>query len=187
MTDEELSEHAKNLAYEIWMLVKLAGYLPIRSINPQDEVEVMINNGLIEAFAVHARNVADFLAKQPRKAMHASHFFTNTKEWGKFWRDNEEWKDVDDQIEDICDRVDKEVVHLGKGRIHAVGSKKDWNPNSVISLIAPRLRTFAEKADKLPGEVKTLITEAISRGLIPAPGPGVVSTSMPITGFVKKL
>jgi hypothetical protein len=187
MTDEELSEHAKNLAYEIWMLVKLAGYLPIRSINPQDEVEVMINNGLIESFAVHARNVADFLAQQPQRAVHASLFFTKTKDWTKLWRDNEEWKTIDKEIENVCDRVDKEVVHLGKGRIHAVGSKKDWDPKFVISLIAPRLRTFAEKADKLPGEVKTSITEVISRGLIPARGPGVVSTSMPITGFVKKL
>src|SRR5262245_6447842 len=66
MTDEELEKHAGHLAYEVSMLVRIAEHLHAHT-DPQSDTEIMINNALIEAFAVHARNVADFLNDKVRK------------------------------------------------------------------------------------------------------------------------
>jgi len=149
------------------MLVRTAQYLH-KQTDPQSDTEIIINNALIEAFAVHARNVADLLKQQQsdRKNVHASQFFATKEDWTKLWDNNEDWKTLDEQIKLTCDRVHKEIVHLGKERIYAVGGKKKWELIRVINLIAPRLRTFAEKAQTLPAEIRTFISDEIRRGLV---------------------
>jgi hypothetical protein len=175
MTDGELFEHAKHLAYEL----EMAAAMPVHLNRLVDDG--VIRNALLESFGVHVRNLAEFFARQ-RKGngrMHASDFFSkNQIAWSGVWKANEEpWKILEQEVDDICTRVSQQIVHYTKHRIHAVGTKKDWAPGPVIGVINPWIRTFAEDADRLPSEMRTSIlriSENVRRVKVAAHG--VIST-----------
>jgi hypothetical protein len=61
--------------------------LEIRSRLRNGILDDVIRNGLLEAFAVHARTLTEFLQRKHAdvRDVHASHFFTDNNEWEKLF------------------------------------------------------------------------------------------------------
>jgi hypothetical protein len=87
--------------------------------------ESIINNALLESFAVHARVLLDFLyTDSPRydDDVVASDFFTKPEEWGDIRPEKSE------KLDNIHHRVGKEVAHLTYTRQLLTEEMKQWNP-----------------------------------------------------------
>lgn len=157
MEDIERSAWAReHLVYEVDMLV----YATERLI---DEQEGMEGNVLLEAFAVHARCLFDFLwGKGNENYYDDAYAFHFSDEW------NARRGAIPPNLMKIKDdkRFGREVMHLSYERIDGSGDAKVWPCGKVLLEIATALKLFAELArkealdDETRERLKSLVVEA---------------------------
>jgi hypothetical protein len=114
------------LAYEVWMLEAVARRLAAlpadESLRDEDRP---LKNALLESFALHFRNLAEFLwpSKNPRRTDVAIGHFTQG------------WSPNQPRPDDLFDRVGREVGHLTTYRLSGDHPRKRWDVVDCIRVL----------------------------------------------------
>ena len=120
--EQELQAASDKLYYDIWMLFSTASEMSSGKFPPG-----VINNALLESFAIHARVLLDFFFRQeddPRLHKNdivAEHFFPNPKTW------REKRRKRTTILKTIPSRVGKEIAHLSYARLKQTSKSKRWD------------------------------------------------------------
>lgn len=152
-TDEWLLKYSgEHLAYEIEMLLQCELRMRTHWARPVDR---FWSNVLIEARALHARNVIDFL--YPTGGKRATD--VSAVEFAHGWNES-----ASKNIADLRNRVHKEIAHLTEDR---KVKDKEWELLAFSSLWSA-LGTFVEQSSdaRLHNHVATLISRAEAHGLM---------------------
>lgn len=149
-SSEVLREASDHLYYEVWMLNSLAKIFSsptpesaeedlvsfthtieissrstgITKVTPlRSERNNVLNNAVIESFAIHARVLLDFFYAELKREddVVATDFFSPPSTWIEKRPDRSK-----EQIDDIRTRVHKEVVHLTYARQNVRPETKQW-------------------------------------------------------------
>lgn len=132
----------EHLYYEMWMFFSVAEAIEkFQHADPQ--LNQIIKNALIESFAIHTRNLIDFLYPRSRRNddITALDFFDKPMEW------EEKRGELSDTIEKARKRADKEIAHLTKKRISGTPPEKSWGVVEIMKEINDKLIVFVENAD----------------------------------------
>lgn len=117
-TTEELRGSSNHLWYEIWMYQSLVAGMGsgIAGVG-------VINNTLLEAFAIHVRVLIHFFySVNPKKDdVVAEHFFEDSQDWKR------QIPPKTEILKAAKKRADKEVAHLTYSRLKVAPEKKPWN------------------------------------------------------------
>lgn len=135
-TRQEVIDASEHLCYEIWMLhqlgITLANGLPGKG---------PILNAFINSFAVHVRNLVDFLfdnkGNAKGDAILAEHYFDKPEDWASIRPERSE------RLKQAKIRCEKQVAHLTFTR----QKKEPWNFIEVIREIHSPLSVFIENVD----------------------------------------
>jgi hypothetical protein len=130
------SEH---VAYEIGMFYATHGLLM------GDAIVGRLHNAVLESFAIHVRNLVEFLFDPPEKDdIRAEHYFKDPKTWhGLRGKKPEELTAAQKQ-------ANKQISHLTYAR---VGADKGWFVGDLSFTLHGPLRLFLDKAEEdLMGE-----------------------------------
>lgn len=119
-----------------------------KAIEQFQHVDALLNqtikNALIESFAIHTRNLIDFL--YPRSYNHddiiAQDFFNNPMEWKR------RRGQLSKNLREARERADKEIAHLTQGRISGTPRRKFWDITKVGNEIKEKISIFIEDADR---------------------------------------
>ena len=116
-TDEELRAVSEHLYYEVGMLLNLAKVLATGSLG-----NGTLENAALESFTVHARGLLDFLyADNPREDdVVADDFLGGQGTWPGVRGD------IPPILNDVRQRVGKEVAHLTYARLSVTPEAKQW-------------------------------------------------------------
>lgn len=138
-SNEELQKSSDHLHYELWMLQVLALGMESGILG-----EGPLNNAVLEAFVVHARNLIYFLFATKAKQDHviAADFFENADLWTK----NRPSKSAYLKKAEI--RANKEIAHLSYERIKVTPETKPWEFNKLSNAINEVFGIFFEKVPK---------------------------------------
>jgi hypothetical protein len=151
MTDQELLKYAgDHVAYEIGMCAHAA--LLLRAMGSE---RTIITNVVIEAYALHLRNLIEFVYWKPiRDDVNAVHYV----------RDKSEWLNARGEVSaflgGVKDRADKQVAHLTEKRYAADVPEKRWEPITEIRALLPGLRLF--RTQMRPELVHPKVDEALA-------------------------
>lgn len=150
MTPAELVEYSReHLKYECAQL-RNAGYLMGRWAEEAQRLEQLdptteefkraraTLNALIESFALHIRNLLEFLTKaDPRKTdVSACDFFAPSTDWTPIT--------LAPSLERACTRADKQIAHLTTTRTVTIPDK-EW-PSAWAEDVLDLMRDFATRA-----------------------------------------
>jgi len=179
---EELRSVWKHLVYEIQMLNETGKILSTFKADPASDRDRVVQNTLIESFALHARSLTAFLyAEKPKHDdVIADDFLDDDYAWQR------NRPPMHDLLNTVHPRVGKEVAHLTYSRIGITDEQRRWPFVQIAVEINLALREFLAllplgfsrppttallaAAQVPPG----LITEVGSKGLSGEnkPGPG---------------
>jgi len=144
---QEIISASEHVCYEIWMFDQIGRALAhgLVGIGPAQ-------NAFINSFAIHARNLIDFLYKSISKAKSdmiiAEHYFDDPKEW-KAIR-----PELTTSLKRVKIRCDKQVAHLTFTRQR----KENWYFVNIASEIFKVVNVFIDNIDhKLLGEYSKMI------------------------------
>jgi hypothetical protein len=134
----ELREASKHLHYEITMFYAAAEGLRCGLFGPGP-----LSNVLVESFAVHVRNLIDFLyAAQPR---------TDDVVAEDFVADVVQWPLIRPVMSDVLlrakRRADKEIAHLTYTRLAVTDDAKPWPFVEIFGQIVPVFELFMENVE----------------------------------------
>jgi hypothetical protein len=102
----------------------------------------VVENALLDSFAIHVRNVIDFLfVKEPKVATDAVA--------ADYFDDDWEPLEQSDHLARVKDRVGKEVVHLSYNQLAIPEDEKGWQ---VIGIGPEILSAFVAFAESVPAE-----------------------------------
>jgi hypothetical protein len=108
-------------------------------------------NALVEAFALHTRNLVDFFyTPATGDDVVAQHFFGQAGRW------NAVRPPLSTTLKTSKARANKEISHLTYGRLKVTTQAKHWPVRPIISELEAVLAVFLDRADKLPDKVKLL-------------------------------
>lgn len=129
-----LSEH---VAYEIDRLLAFHGKL----VGREDVADGYIQDALIEGFALHLRNVVEFLY-DPRKKPddgRAEDYFTDPARWAKVRGEKPP------ELDQAQKQAHKQISHITYGRI---GADKRWYVGNLAEQVSEKIRLFLDRADE---------------------------------------
>lgn len=139
-----LAFSAEHLVYEVdmffWMVEVLTRPSVIRATSAAEATR--LNNALIEVFAIHLRNLVDFLyleRPQPTDVVAADFCAAGTWEAVK--------PPITRSLEAARVRANKEIAHLTSQRIAGTPPKKAWDPRALAAEIRPLLQLVVAKAE----------------------------------------
>jgi len=139
-----LEYSAEHLKYEFDMfswLGRVCGNATVQIGAPTAADATRLNNVLIESFAVHIRNVIDFLyidTPQPTDVVAAD--FLPAGAWGKIR------PPISVTLEAARKRANKEIAHLTTSRIAGGPPEKGWDFSGLTSEVRPLLQLFVANA-----------------------------------------
>lgn len=167
-TLEELHGVWGHLAYEIQMLNETGRVLSTFKADETNDRERVIQNALIESFALHARSVLAFLyPENPRSDdVVADDFFGDPSEWRK------KRPPMTDLLKTVHRRVGQEVAHLTYARAAITDEQRRWPFVKIAVDIDSALREFA---NLLPAD------------LIKPPAPGFPAMTQAPQGVVTEV
>lgn len=155
LTDAELIAYSKeHLQYEISMLVGCAHLLgrPFQSDMP--EVAQIFRNVVVESFAIHVRNVVDFLYPNNVKPTDvlADDFFPQGMRSPAF-------PSLSSKLREARERAHKQVSHLTTGRLSGNVPGKAWAIGDLVKETLKVLTEFARHASpsKLDDSVRQYV------------------------------
>jgi hypothetical protein len=147
LTDAQLQQYAdQHLQYEIDMLVWSAGILAfLVAHKAEGDLPSAINNGLLNSFALHARNLISFLYSRSRALDHATDIVLE---------DYIGAADVPNclppippLLEQALTKANKQAAHLSMDRLQYEKAGKEW---MFIELSRQILRAFASVVAHIP-------------------------------------
>jgi hypothetical protein len=143
VTEAQRAAIADHLAYELQMLWASAAAM--------GQANRILNNCVVQSFALHARNLIDFFYTAPQKDdVVAAHFFSKP----------DGWHAVSPAIAPILatakTRANKEISHLTYSRCSVAPEDKPWPATGIVSALDKVLAVFCEHADLLPDPVRIL-------------------------------
>lgn len=106
----------------------------------------IINNALVESFAIHTWNIIAFLylPRMKKDEITALDFVNDPRKW-----EEQRGKLEDSELLDEAKtRADKEIAHLTWKRISGAPPEKEWPFYEIGQAIKEKLKIFAENADK---------------------------------------
>lgn len=147
LSDDELKEYAEeHLQYEVDMLVWSAGILArLASLKNEGHLPWSINNGLLNSFSAHARNLIAFLYSRPM----GKEFSTDIviEDFVDEEIVNKHLVEIDPLLEEAIKKANKQVAHLTMERIEYEESGKAWRFIEVAQAI---LKAFASITPYMP-------------------------------------
>ena len=128
-TPNELGRVSEHLHYEVQMLL-------VSEITGQGT----LHNALVESFAIHLRNMLDFLwhNKPKRKSdwVIAADFFPSPSDWEKLR------PEISQPLLDSRVRAAKEIAHLTYARLAVEPAEKDWDVRQIANEVTRVVETF---------------------------------------------
>jgi hypothetical protein len=153
MTDLELMSYSIHVHYEIDMLTKLGRHALSLRGQPAYQFDL---NVLVESYAIHLRNLFDFLYKSPvGDDVGAVHYVRDAVAWASA-RGPEPPVLVAARV-----RVGKQIAHLTRRRYADGAQEKTWHPKTEIPALVAPLVLFAAHADPL--RLHSEVSKAIER------------------------
>ena len=95
---------------------------------------------MIEGFAIHLRNVIDFLYTKPYPTDVVAADFLPVGEWEQIR------PAITNSLEVARIRANKEIAHLTTDRIPGTPPEKQWDCSGLVTEIRPILQLFLSKA-----------------------------------------
>jgi hypothetical protein len=141
---EKLRAISEHVLYEAEMLVGIWPALNAGQFGP-DHVNV-IRNALVEAFAVHARGLSDFLFCEPREDDAAAEQFFGPGEWVAL-----RGEDLSPELQAVRRRTNKEIAHLTYSRLNVPEASGSWMQHAIVLELQRVFFRFVESVD--PGLV----------------------------------
>jgi len=102
----------------------------------------VIRNALVEAFAVHARGVSDFLFCPPRDDDAAAEQFFAPGEWVRL-----RGEDISSELQAVRRRTNKEIAHLTYSRLNVPEASKSWMQQAIVIELRCVFFRFVEHVD----------------------------------------
>ena len=158
---EKLKRISSHLYYEFSMFVSLT--LEMRKGYPPG----MVNNALLQSFALHVRNLIDFLYNDKHQPddVYAGDYFETPERW-QLLRSK-----ITPGLSNAKKRANKEIAHLTYSRLNVAQKEKKWAfvelSNEMIkafdpfvtnvnkSLLCPEWDTFFQFRDNWTGQLAT--------------------------------
>lgn len=154
-TDAELSVYSKmHLLYEIRMLVNSAKLMSVHLTGADaEELIWAFQNSRVEAFAIHLRNLIDFIC--PRR-YHDTDVIA-----ADFLPDGAAFRPISKSLHSARQRADKEVGHLTTGRRQDTDPDKPWPVGVLLPEVFGVLTDFVNIASnaKLDGAVPDYVLQ----------------------------
>jgi hypothetical protein len=153
VTDNDFWNYSDDhIAYEVEMFFWLAALLsdPSTRLSAPPADAKRLNNTLIEAFALHLRNLMEFL--YGKKYVVASQFCAKG-----VWERERGTKPL--ALEDVYSRVCAEIAHLTEGRKPHDSSKREWPSKEIADAIRLLIERFT--ANPLTGRLSRKVGAAI--------------------------
>jgi hypothetical protein len=133
-TADELRRISEDLHYEVQMLLGSA-----QALASETTGEGTLRNALVESFAIHCRNMLDFLwpdkPKRKGDCVIAADFFPSPSDWEKLR------PEISQLLLDSRVRAAKEIAQLTYARLAVDPDQKDWD----VRQIANELTRVVEK------------------------------------------
>ena len=144
LSDPDLFKYSEeHLQYEISMLISCARLFDV-SFSIENSFSATIRNAIVEAFAIHVRNLLDFLYPDPKHVFPtdviAQDFVPNTTVLSL--------PVISDSLKDARRRVHKQVSHLTSERPYSNDPGKNWH-TALVGEIIYVLMEFNKAADPL--------------------------------------
>ena len=133
LSNPELIAYSKeHVHYEVWMLVECVNLLSRRPFETESEVvATLLRNTVTESFAIHLRNLVDFLYPgthvKPTDVL-ADDFFPQGKRPAAF-------PAIPSKLQAARERAHKQVSHLTTGRLNPGDPGKEWRGELVIETL----------------------------------------------------
>jgi hypothetical protein len=130
---DELHKALEHIQYEFDMLVAVSNGLASGVFGTS-----ALNNSVVESFAIHSRNLIDFLWPEKPKNDHviAEDYFCNSEEWEKIKTP------LPDILKKARIRAHKEIAHISYDRIKLEKDDKPWNFILITELISENMNIF---------------------------------------------
>ncbi len=130
---DELHGALEHIIYELNMLIAVSNGLASGVFGKS-----VLNNSIVESFAIHSRNLIDFLWPEKPKNDHviAEDYFRNSEEWEKIRAP------LPDILRKARIRAHKEIAHLSYDRIKVKKDEKPWDFISISKLISDSMDRF---------------------------------------------
>jgi hypothetical protein len=155
---DDLKKSLEDLTYEIDMLYFSAMTLiKGRIAEPFPQIPTL-KNALIESFAIHIRNLIEFLywnKKNGRDRVLAEYIIGDAELW------HSQLGEMTEEINTIYEKACKRVAHLTIDRIYVTPEDKNWWFAKYTKEVALGLKIFLELVPKEMKDVK--LKDAISR------------------------
>lgn len=150
-TDQELVDLSGHLWYEIQMLFDTSDLVDSGQFAKHD----VVRSALIQAFAIHARNLLDFFyGNHTLDDAHIELYLIEGSDWGAITAGIDRT-----ELERIRRRANKEVAHLTFYRLRVSGEEKPWQSDMKLvkeDFVVPALAEFAKSANyRLLGPLMT--------------------------------
>lgn len=135
-TDEERRTVLSHLEYEARMLIATA-----QGLASGVAAGSAIGNALVESFALHARNLIDFLWPEGAKTDHvmAEDYFEDPSTWKKLR------PPLSTLLKDSRIRAHKEIAHLSYDRLRVDEANKAWRFVEIATEILSAFRLFQNR------------------------------------------
>jgi hypothetical protein len=138
---EKLRAISEHVLYEAQML---AGIWPALNAGQFGaEHADVIRNALVEAFAVHARGLSDFLFNTPREDDAAAEQFFGPDMWAAL-----RGEDISPDLQAVRQRTNKEIAHLTYSRLNVPEASKSWMQLAIVLELQRVFFRFVEHVDQ---------------------------------------
>jgi hypothetical protein len=158
MSDPDLITYSKDhVLYEIAMLVQVGGLMMTCSF--QGAAAELTQNAFVESFAIHVRNLVDFLYPGTNikgDDVLADDYFPNGKRPSTF-------PALPHTLKVARERAHKQVSHLTTGRLGANDPGKGWTVPALVTETLKILVEFAKQAspERLDQSVREYVLRAV--------------------------
>jgi hypothetical protein len=132
-----ISEH---VLYEAEMLAGVWPALDAGQLQP--EYNAVVRNGLVEAFAIHARGLSDFLFSPPKDDDAAAEHFFAPGAWVEL-----RGEQISHELRAVRRRTNKEIAHLTYSRLNVPDASKSWMQQAIVLEIQRVFFRFVEHVD----------------------------------------
>jgi hypothetical protein len=143
LPDDDLKDYAeKHLQYEVDMLTWSAGILAfLARQNNKGYLSWTINNGLLNTFAIHARNLIDFLYSRSRGKDYPTDIII--QDYASDSDVSSHLIGISPLLEEALIKANKQVAHLSMERIDYENTGKEWKFIEVSKHIRQSLASIA--------------------------------------------
>lgn len=167
LSDDELKKYAEaHLQYEVNMLTMSVGILAyLGTHNNTSPIPWVINNGILNTFAMHARSLIDFLYSRSKGRDYPTDIII--QDYVSEPDISQHLIPISPLLEEALIKANKQVAHLSIERIEYERAGKEWKFVEVISHIR---KAFSSIAPYIPAAKMSLeLREMLSATVVKVP------------------